>query len=33
MILIPYIADTNKQYKLSGLSKTPIYQQVYVLIR
>jgi len=31
MILIPHIADTNKEYKLSSLANTSIYQQVYGL--
>jgi len=32
MILIPYLSDTNKEYKHRSLSKTPIYQQVYEFI-
>jgi len=33
MILILYVFDTNKDNKHRGLSKTPIYQQVYAFIR
>ena len=33
MISIPYIVDTNKDYKHRSLSKSTMYQQVYVLTR